>query len=78
MMQIAQNFAIINITTTSIITTPTWHPIVNSNTGCENEVPMEWWPISTVHGHTVERAGAGQDVKQWSYDITSWVDIHGK
>ena len=56
-----------------------WHPIVNSNTGCENEVrngvvanQYGSWPYG--------RAGwcAGQDVKQWSYDITSWVDMNGQ
>lgn len=56
-----------------------WHPIVNSNTGCENEVSngvvanqYGSWPFG--------RAGwcAGQDVKQWSLDITSWVDMNGQ
>jgi hypothetical protein len=56
-----------------------WHPIVYSNTGCENEVSngvvanqFGSWPFG--------RAGwcAGQDVKQWSYDITSWVDMNGQ
>ena len=56
-----------------------WHPIVNSNTGCENEVSngvvanqYGSWPFG--------RAGwcAGQDVKQWNYDITSWVDMNGQ
>ena len=56
-----------------------WHPIVYSNTGCENEVnngvvanQFGSWPFG--------RAGwcAGQDVKQWSYDITSWVDMNGQ
>ena len=51
-----------------------WHPIVYSNTGCEQEVPQGVvanqfgsWPFG--------RAGwcAGQDVKQWTYDITDWV-----
>ena len=51
-----------------------WHPIVYSNTGCEQEVPrgvvanqFGSWPFG--------RAGwcAGQDVKQWTYDITDWV-----
>ncbi|MAI09171.1 MAG: hypothetical protein CMA08_01120 [Euryarchaeota archaeon] len=51
-----------------------WHPIVYSNTGCEQEVPQGVvanqfgsWPYG--------RAGwcAGQDVKQWTYDITNWV-----
>lgn len=52
-----------------------WHPIVYDNEGCENEVEngvvanqFGSWPFG--------RAGwcAGQDVKQWTYDITSWVD----
>jgi len=52
-----------------------WHPIVYSNEGCENEVAngvvanqFGSWPYG--------RAGwcAGQDVKQWRYDITDWVD----
>ncbi|MGB2175105.1 MAG: peptide-N-glycosidase F-related protein [Candidatus Poseidoniaceae archaeon] len=56
-----------------------WHPIVYSNTGCENEVSngvvanqYGSWPFG--------RAGwcAGQDVKQWSHDITSWVDMNGQ
>ncbi|MEC7260873.1 MAG: peptide-N-glycosidase F-related protein [Candidatus Thermoplasmatota archaeon] len=56
-----------------------WHPIVYSNTGCENEVnngvvanQFGSWPFG--------RAGwcAGQDVKQWSFDITSWVDMNGQ
>ena len=56
-----------------------WHPIVYSSTGCENEVnngvvanQFGSWPFG--------RAGwcAGQDVKQWSFDITSWVDMNGQ
>ena len=56
-----------------------WHPIVSSNTGCENEIDngvvanqFGSWPFG--------RAGwcAGQDVKQWSYDISSWVDYNGQ
>ena len=56
-----------------------WHPIVYSNTGCENEIEngvvanqFGSWPYG--------RAGwcAGQDVKQWRYDITSWVDLNGQ
>jgi len=52
-----------------------WHPIVYDNEGCENEVrngvvanQYGSWPYG--------RAGwcAGQDVKQWTYDITDWVD----
>ena len=52
-----------------------WHPIVYSNEGCENEVnngvvanQFGSWPFG--------RAGwcAGQDVKQWTFDITDWVD----
>ncbi len=55
-----------------------WHPIVYSNEGCENEVnngvvanQFGSWPYG--------RAGwcAGQDVKQWTYDITSWSDMSG-
>ncbi len=55
-----------------------WHPIVYSNEGCENEVSngvvanqFGSWPYG--------RAGwcAGQDVKQWTYDITSWTDSTG-
>ena len=52
-----------------------WHPIVYNSEGCENEVrngvvanQFGSWPFG--------RAGwcAGQDVKQWTYDITDWVD----
>ncbi|MCH1423044.1 MAG: hypothetical protein L7U62_06105, partial [Candidatus Poseidoniaceae archaeon] len=52
--------------------------IVYSNEGCENEVDngvvanqFGSWPFG--------RAGwcAGQDVKQWNYDITSWSDMNG-
>ena len=55
-----------------------WHPLVYSNEGCENEVQngvvanqFGSWPYG--------RAGwcAGQDVKQWTYDITSWSDMTG-
>ena len=27
-----------------------------------------------AHGHSEGPVGAGQDVKQWVYDITDWVD----
>ena len=59
-------------------TTYEWHPIVSSSEGCENEVQngvvanqFGSWPFG--------RAGwcAGQDVKQWTYDITSWSDMNG-
>ena len=52
-----------------------WHPIVSDSQGCEKEVDrgvvanqFGSWPYG--------RAGwcAGQDVKQWTYDITDWVD----
>ena len=52
-----------------------WHPIVHDSQGCEKEVDrgvvanqFGSWPYG--------RAGwcAGQDVKQWTYDITDWVD----
>ena len=52
-----------------------WHPIVHDSQGCEKEVDrgvvanqFGSWPFG--------RAGwcAGQDVKQWTYDITQWVD----
>ena len=52
-----------------------WHPIVYDSQGCEKEVDdgvvanqYGSWPFG--------RAGwcAGQDVKQWVYDITDWVD----
>ena len=52
-----------------------WHPIVYDSQGCEKEVgdgvvanQFGSWPFG--------RAGwcAGQDVKQWVYDITDWVD----
>ena len=52
-----------------------WHPIVSDSQGCEKEVDegvvanqFGSWPFG--------RAGwcAGQDVKQWVYDITDWVD----
>jgi len=54
-----------------------WHPIVYNSEGCEEEVDngvvanqFGSWPFG--------RAGwcAGQDVKQWTYNITDWVD-HG-
>jgi hypothetical protein len=53
-----------------------WHPIVYSSEGCENEVnngvvanQFGSWPFG--------RAGwcAGQDVKQWRYDISDWLDL---
>lgn len=59
-------------------TTYEWHPIVYSNEGCENEVSngvvanqFGSWPYG--------RAGwcAGQDVKQWTFDITDWSDTNG-
>ena len=59
-------------------TTYEWHPIVHSSEGCENEVhngvvanQYGTWPYG--------RAGwcAGQDVKQWTFDITSWSDMNG-
>ena len=61
-------------------TTYEWHPIVHvqSNEGCEDEVnngvvanQFGSWPFG--------RAGwcAGQDVKQWTFDITSWSDMDG-
>ena len=61
-------------------TTYEWHPIVHvqSGEGCELEVSsgvvanqFGSWPYG--------RAGwcAGQDVKQWTYDITSWSDMNG-
>ena len=56
-----------------------WHPIVYSNTGCENEVSNG--VVANQYGSwPYGRAGwcAGQDVKQWSYDITSWVDMNGQ
>ena len=52
-----------------------WHPIVYDNEGCENEInngvvanQFGSWPFG--------RAGwcAGQDVEQWTYDITDWVE----
>ena len=55
-----------------------WHPLVYSNEGCENEVSngvvanqFGSWPYG--------RAGwcAGQDVKQWTHDITLWTDSAG-
>jgi hypothetical protein len=55
-----------------------WHPIVDDPRGCENEVSngvianqFGSWPYG--------RAGwcAGQNVEQWTYDITSWVDMIG-
>ena len=27
-----------------------WHPIVYSNTGCEQEVPRAWWPTNLAPG----------------------------
>ena len=59
-------------------TTYEWHPIVHSSEGCENEVSngvvanqFGSWPYG--------RAGwcAGQDVKQWTFDITGWSDMNG-
>ena len=52
-----------------------WHPIVHDSEGCEKEIKngvvanqFGSWPFG--------RAGwcAGQDVKQWTFDITDWVD----
>lgn len=52
-----------------------WHPIVYDSEGCEKEVrngvvanQFGSWPFG--------RAGwcAGQDVEQWTYNITDWVD----
>ena len=52
-----------------------WHPIIGDSQGCEKLVDdgvvanqYGTWPYG--------RAGwcAGQDVKQWTYDITDWVD----
>ena len=52
-----------------------WHPIVHDREGCENEVrngvvanQYGSWPFG--------RAGwcAGQNVEQWIYNITDWVD----
>ena len=59
-------------------TTYEWHPIVHDSEGCEKEVgngvvanQFGSWPFG--------RAGwcAGQDVKQWTYDISSWSDMQG-
>jgi hypothetical protein len=55
-----------------------WHPIVHDNQGCENDIAngvianqFGSWPYG--------RAGwcAGQNVEQWTYDITSWLDMSG-
>ena len=60
-------------------TTYEWHPIVHRSDGCEREVAngvvanqFGSWPFG--------RAGwcAGQDVLQWKYNITSWVDMTGQ
>ena len=32
------------------------------------------WLTNTGRGLSVEQDGVGQDVKQWTYDITDWVD----
>tara|TARA_B100000003_G_scaffold58663_1_gene52139 strand:- start:446 stop:3487 length:3042 start_codon:yes stop_codon:yes gene_type:complete len=56
-----------------------WHPIVYSSTGCENEVSNG--VVANQYGSwPYGRAGwcAGQDVKQWNHDITSWVDMNGQ
>ena len=47
--------------------------------GCENEVSNG--VVANQYGSwPYGRAGwcAGQDVKQWSHDITSWVDMNGQ
>ena len=52
-----------------------WHPIVSDNQGCEKEVDRG--VVANQYGSwPFGRAGwcAGQDVKQWVYDITDWVD----
>ncbi len=52
-----------------------WHPIVHDNEGCENDI--ENGVVANQYGSwPYGRAGwcAGQDVDQWTYDITSWVD----
>lgn len=52
-----------------------WHPIVGDNQGCEKEVDRG--VVANQYGSwPFGRAGwcAGQDVKQWVYDITDWVD----
>lgn len=59
-------------------TTYEWHPIVGSSEGCENEVDNG--VVANQYGSwPYGRAGwcAGQDVKQWTYDITSWSDMSG-
>ena len=57
-----------------------WHPIVHdqSNEGCEKEVSNG--VVANQYGSwPYGRAGwcAGQDVKQWTFDITSWSDMNG-
>ena len=49
------------------------------STGCESEVSNG--VVANKYGSwPYGRAGwcAGQDVKQWSHDITSWVDMNGR
>lgn len=55
-----------------------WHPIVGDNQGCEKEVDRG--VVANQYGSwPFGRAGwcAGQDVKQWTYDITDWIDDNG-
>ena len=33
-----------------------------------------WSPTNSVRGRLKGRLVAGQDVKQWTFDITDWVD----
>ena len=54
------------------------HPIADDTDGCKQIV--EQGVVANQYGSwPYGRAGwcPGQDVKQWRYDITSWVDMTG-
>ena len=50
-----------------------WHPIVYDNQGCEKEVDRG--VVAKFGSWPYGRAGwCGSRCKQWTYDITDWVD----
>ena len=54
------------------------HPIANQNDGCK-QIVSEGVVANQYGSWPYGRAGwcPGQDVKQWRYDISSWVDMAG-
>ena len=54
------------------------HPIANQNDGCK-QIVSEGVVANQYGSWPYGRAGwcPGQDVKQWRYDISSWVDMTG-